>query len=75
MLRKPGKEVKMMATFFLLMYALPYFSCMDQDGSVFDFFDEGFREAAADSFKSENVESDKLSEGWLNYKELSSNIQ
>ena len=48
---------------------------MDQDGSVFDFFDEGFREAAADSFKSENVESDKLSEGWLNYKELSSNIQ
>ena len=63
------------ATYFLLMYILPYFSCMDQDGSVFDFFDEGFREAAADSFKSENVESDKLSEGWLNYKELSSNIQ
>jgi len=57
------------------MYAFPYFSCMDQDGSDFDFFDKGFSDAEADSFKPISDESDKLSEGRLNYKELSSNIQ
>ena len=34
------KELEMTATIFLLMYALPYLSCMDENGSDFDFFDE-----------------------------------